>query len=147
VFGIVIVMTIQNVFRLKMHQNKVFSFFKNYFWYQHIKTIRKYKKIILNKKIILFLNLRNCNFNCISKHTHRKIRLYQLNKKGQEFSSTVYSSAHLHDKVEAPPLVGWIWFHFQIGNKTITYIIISLQLLQLRAARPKNSGRSSSHVS
>ena len=31
-----------------------FLFFKNYFLYQHIKTIWKYKKIILNKNISIF---------------------------------------------------------------------------------------------
>jgi undecaprenyl pyrophosphate phosphatase UppP len=28
-------------FRVKIHANDVFSFFKNYFWHQYIKTIQK----------------------------------------------------------------------------------------------------------
>ena len=31
----------QIAFRAEIHVNDVFSFFKNYFWYQHIKTIQK----------------------------------------------------------------------------------------------------------
>jgi len=31
VFGVVVVVTIQSVFHLKIHQNKFFLFFKNYF--------------------------------------------------------------------------------------------------------------------
>jgi hypothetical protein len=44
----------QITFRAKIHANDVFSFFKNYFWYQHIKTIQNVQ-IILNfsKKTIL----------------------------------------------------------------------------------------------
>ena len=48
---IVVAVAIQSVFRLKMHQNDIFLFFKSYFWDQHIKTIRKYKKkLIFSKK-------------------------------------------------------------------------------------------------
>ena len=32
-FEIVVAMIIQSAFCLEMHQNKVFLFFKNYFWY------------------------------------------------------------------------------------------------------------------
>jgi len=31
VFGIVVVVAVQSAFHLEMHQNEVFSFFKNYF--------------------------------------------------------------------------------------------------------------------
>jgi hypothetical protein len=31
VFGIVVAVAVQSAFRLEMHQNKVFLFFKNYF--------------------------------------------------------------------------------------------------------------------
>jgi len=46
----------QITFRAKIHVNDVFLFFKNYFWYQHIKTIQNIQ-IILNfskKKIQIF---------------------------------------------------------------------------------------------
>jgi len=38
-FEIIVTVTVQNVFYLEMHENKFFLFFKNYFCYQHIKTI------------------------------------------------------------------------------------------------------------
>jgi hypothetical protein len=41
VFGSVVVVAFQIVFRAEIHANDVFSFFKNHFWYQHIKTIQK----------------------------------------------------------------------------------------------------------
>jgi hypothetical protein len=44
VFEILVAVAVQSVFRLQMHQNKVFLFFKNYFLYQHIKMIQKHKK-------------------------------------------------------------------------------------------------------
>jgi hypothetical protein len=37
--GIVVAVAVQSVFRLEMHQNEVFLFFKNHFLHQHIKTI------------------------------------------------------------------------------------------------------------
>ena len=41
----------QITFRVKMHANDVFLFFKNYFWYQHIKTIQNIQTILnFNKK-------------------------------------------------------------------------------------------------
>ena len=39
VFGSVVVVAFQITFHAEMHVNDVFSFFKNYFWYQHIQTI------------------------------------------------------------------------------------------------------------
>jgi hypothetical protein len=41
VFGSVVVVAFQIAFRAEIHANDVFSFFKNYFWHQHIKTIQK----------------------------------------------------------------------------------------------------------
>ena len=41
VFGSVVVVTFQIAFRAEIHVNDVFLFFKNHFWYQHIKTIQK----------------------------------------------------------------------------------------------------------
>jgi hypothetical protein len=40
-FGIVIVVAFQIAFHVEIHANDVFLFFKNHFWYQHIKTIQK----------------------------------------------------------------------------------------------------------
>jgi len=63
-FEILITVAVQSVFRLQIHQNKIFLFFKNYFLYQHIKMIQKHKKkiFILSKnnskfKRIWFANL------------------------------------------------------------------------------------------
>jgi hypothetical protein len=36
----------QITFRVKIHVNDVFSFFKNYFWHQHIKTIQNVQTIL-----------------------------------------------------------------------------------------------------
>jgi hypothetical protein len=45
--------TFQITFRAKMHVSDVFSFFKNYFWHQHIKTIQNIQTILnFNKKKI-----------------------------------------------------------------------------------------------
>ena len=53
VFEIIVAVAIQSVFHLEMYQNKIFLFFKNYFW-QYIKTIWNYKKkFILNKFLFL----------------------------------------------------------------------------------------------
>jgi hypothetical protein len=41
VFGSVVVVAFQIAFRAEIHANDVFSFFKNHFWHQHIKTIQK----------------------------------------------------------------------------------------------------------
>ena len=45
-FGSVIAGAFQITFRAKMHINDVFSFFKNHFWHQHIKTIQKIQTIL-----------------------------------------------------------------------------------------------------
>ena len=45
----------QITFRVKIHANDIFLFFKNYFWYQHIKTIQNIQTILnFNKKKIKF---------------------------------------------------------------------------------------------
>jgi hypothetical protein len=41
VFGSVVVVAFQIAFRAEIHANDVFSFLKNHFWHQHIKTIQK----------------------------------------------------------------------------------------------------------
>jgi len=46
VFDIVVAGAFQITFRVKMHVNDVFSFFKNYFWHQHIKTIQNVQTIL-----------------------------------------------------------------------------------------------------
>jgi hypothetical protein len=37
----VVAVAFQIAFRAEIHANEVFSFFKNHFWHQHIKTIQK----------------------------------------------------------------------------------------------------------
>jgi hypothetical protein len=55
----VVVSDFQIIFRVKIHINDVFLFFKNYFWHQYIKTIQNIQ-IILNfnnkKKFKIFRN-------------------------------------------------------------------------------------------
>jgi len=57
VFGSVVASAFQIIFRAKMHVNDIFLFFKNYFWYQHIKTIQNIQTILNfnKKKILIFL--------------------------------------------------------------------------------------------
>jgi len=43
-FEIVVTIVVLSVFHLKMDQNYIFLFLKNYFENQHIKKMRKYKK-------------------------------------------------------------------------------------------------------
>ena len=51
VFGSVVAVTFQIAFRVEKHINNVFSFFKNHFWYQLIKTIQKVQIALnFNKK-------------------------------------------------------------------------------------------------
>jgi hypothetical protein len=48
----VVVVAFQIAFRAEIHVNDVFLFFKNYFWYQHIKTIQKIQTALnFSKKI------------------------------------------------------------------------------------------------
>jgi hypothetical protein len=56
-FGSVVAGAFQITFRVKMHVNDVFLFFKNYFWHQHIKTIQTIQTILnfsKKKKIQIF---------------------------------------------------------------------------------------------
>jgi len=41
VFDSVVAVAFQIAFRAEIHANDVFLFFKNHFWYKHIKTIQK----------------------------------------------------------------------------------------------------------
>ena len=60
-----IIFAFQITFRTEIHINNVVLFFKNYFWYQHIKTILKVqtelnfskkKKIEFEQNTVLILN-------------------------------------------------------------------------------------------
>jgi len=57
VFGSVVLGAFQITFRVKIHANDVFLFFKNYFWHQHIKTIQNIQTILnfSKKKNSIFL--------------------------------------------------------------------------------------------
>jgi len=59
VFDSVITSVFQIIFHAKIHANDIFLFFKNYFWYQHIKTIQNIQIILnFNKKKLKFLKTR-----------------------------------------------------------------------------------------
>ena len=50
-FKNIIAVAFQIVFRIEKHVNNIFSFFKNHFWYQHIKIIQKVQTTLnFNKK-------------------------------------------------------------------------------------------------
>jgi hypothetical protein len=46
VFDSVVASAFQIIFRAEMHVNDIFSFFKNHFWHQHIKTIQNMQNIL-----------------------------------------------------------------------------------------------------
>jgi hypothetical protein len=59
VFVSVVAGVFQITFRVKMHVNDVFLFFKNHFWHQHIKTIQNIQTILnfnQKKKLKFFRN-------------------------------------------------------------------------------------------
>jgi hypothetical protein len=57
VFGSVVVGAFQIAFRAEIHANDVFSFLKNHFWHQHIKTIQKVQTALNFSKKKKFQNL------------------------------------------------------------------------------------------
>jgi hypothetical protein len=61
-FGSVIVGAFQIIFRAKIHANDVFSFFKNHFWHQHIKTIQNVQTILNFSKKKYFKFFRNAGW-------------------------------------------------------------------------------------
>jgi hypothetical protein len=56
VFVSVVAGAFQITFRAKIHVNDVFSFFKNYFWHQYIKTIQNIQTILNFSKKKIKLN-------------------------------------------------------------------------------------------
>jgi GR25 family glycosyltransferase involved in LPS biosynthesis len=68
-FGSVVALAFKIILYAEMHANKVFLFFKNYFWYQHIKTIQNIQNILnfRKKKIIM---LRVDLFDLAALHPH-----------------------------------------------------------------------------
>jgi len=56
----VVAVAFQITFRAEIHANDFFSFLKNYFLYQHIKTIQNIQTILnfSKKKILMFLGTR-----------------------------------------------------------------------------------------
>jgi hypothetical protein len=57
----VVVVAFQIAFRAEIHVNDVFLFFKNHFWYQHIKTIQKVQTALnfSKKKIYIWNSLKS----------------------------------------------------------------------------------------
>jgi hypothetical protein len=49
-FDSVVTGAFQITFRVKIHTNNIFLFFKNYFWHQHIKTIQNVQTILNFRK-------------------------------------------------------------------------------------------------
>jgi hypothetical protein len=59
----VVAVAFQIAFRAEIHANDVFSFLKNYFWHQHIKTIQKVQTA---------LNFRKKKFQNLMKHSYKR---------------------------------------------------------------------------
>jgi hypothetical protein len=55
----------QIAFRAEMHANDIFLFFKNHFWYQHIKTIQKVQTALNFSKKKKFKFERNAGTNTV----------------------------------------------------------------------------------
>ena len=54
----VIIVAFQIIFCAEIHANDIFLFFKNHFWYQHIKMIQNIQTILnFNKKKLNFLEM------------------------------------------------------------------------------------------
>ena len=81
VFGSVVVVAFQIVFHVEIYANDVFLFFKNHFWYQHIKTIQKVQTAL--------------NFS-------KKKKLKFAEKQVEQQSQTLPSCGN-------GPIVGWKW--------------------------------------
>ena len=65
-FENVVAVVFQIAFPVEKHVNNIFLFFKNYFLYQHIKTIQK---------IQTALNFNKKKIQNLSKHLYREIHL------------------------------------------------------------------------
>jgi len=80
VFGSVVAVTFQIAFRVEIHANDVFSFFKNHFWHQHIKTIQKVQTALnfSNKKN--FQNLMKRNYKRNAKRYSKAYKYMWLNR-------------------------------------------------------------------
>jgi hypothetical protein len=76
----VVAVAFQIAFRAEIHANDIFSFFKNHFWHQHIKTIQKVQ-IALNfckkKKI---QNLMKRSYKRNAKRSNHIRRLFLVNE-------------------------------------------------------------------
>jgi hypothetical protein len=73
----VVAVAFQSVFRVEMHQNDIFLFFKNHFLDQYIKTIQNIqKKFIFNKKAI-WISWKH-GLACVSKYSLKHI--YHANR-------------------------------------------------------------------
>jgi hypothetical protein len=71
--GIVVMVVVWSVFRLKIHQDNIyFLFFKIYFDISTSKLSKNIKKSILNKKIIIFVKQL---LGWVSKHNHNQYHI------------------------------------------------------------------------
>jgi hypothetical protein len=93
------VVAFQIAFRVEIHANDVFLFFKNHFWYQHIKTIQKVQTTLnFNKNKFQNLMKRSYNQNAersrkLSSHHCNTASLHaQLNREGNNFFFSARSS-------------------------------------------------------
>ena len=67
VFGSVVVVAFQIAFRAEIHANDFFSFFKNHFWHQHIKTIQKVQTVLNFSK-------KKKNWNLVKRRFNRRAK-------------------------------------------------------------------------
>jgi len=97
-FGSVVADAFQIIFRVKMHANDVFLFFKNHFWHQHIKMIQNVQTILNFSKKKNFQIFWKHRLNRVPKHS-----LQNLANLGDEYVVSLlfyFSLMRLNNKLD-----------------------------------------------
>jgi len=133
-FGSVVAGAFQITFRAKMHSNDIFSFFKNHFWHQHIKTIQTIQTILnfsKKKKFKFFGNAAAAAFPNMP--IVFVLYCFFLNKTNDNHLLAFFFSHHLlyflFCNREVVEELGWcflfkILFFNMLLSKNISYILI-----------------------
>ena len=144
VFGSVVVGAFQITFRAKMHANDVFSFFKNYFWHQHIKTIQNIQTILnFSKNFFFFENAAAATFpNILEEDDTAPINSSKLYRKRTDCRQYIYilllNCSWFH-KSQILPKVFFMHFNSQKDHILSMPAVVKLSLLYLIAVLLKSS--------
>ena len=100
VFGSVVVVAFQIAFRAEIHANDVFLFFKNHFWYQHIKMIQKVQTALnFNKKKKKIWNSLKSRLNSRAKRSLTIRPTFLLSLSLFFIYKVPYTCRHKHEKL------------------------------------------------